>query len=116
MTPGWQCNYWNVQEDGAEGWWNRPAEDWGSGERLLACGAAAVADLRAAVFAELGYTCSAGEALSLLGLCGQNHAQGPPPPPPHPFSCRVSILSDNHLKQCLALYGNEQSTKARCVA
>ncbi|KAK9866888.1 hypothetical protein WJX84_001766 [Apatococcus fuscideae] len=50
------------QEDGAEGWWNRPAEDWGSGERLLACGAAAVADLRAAVFAELGYTCSAGVA------------------------------------------------------
>lgn len=43
-------------------WWNRPAEEWGPGERLLACGAAVVAELRAAVREELGYSCSAGGA------------------------------------------------------
>ena len=47
-------------EDGAAAWWARPAEAWGCGERLLAAGAAAVADLRAAVFSELGFTTSAG--------------------------------------------------------
>ena len=52
-----------AQDGGAEVWWNRPAQDWGPGELLLACGAAAVADLRAAVLAELGYTCSAGTLL-----------------------------------------------------
>lgn len=57
-----------LQEARAEAWWNRAAQDWGPGERLLACGAAAVADLRAQVFAELGYTCSAGEALTSLPL------------------------------------------------
>lgn len=41
-------------------WYERPAVEWGDGERLLACGAAAVADLRAAVKKELGFTCSAG--------------------------------------------------------
>ncbi|KAK9862849.1 hypothetical protein WJX84_002605 [Apatococcus fuscideae] len=50
------------QDSGAQGWWNRADQDWGPGERLLACGAAAVADLRAQVLAELGYTCSAGVA------------------------------------------------------
>lgn len=43
-------------------WWQRPAKVWQTGELLLACGAAAVADLRAAVFTELGYSCSAGIA------------------------------------------------------
>jgi len=47
-------------EGGARAWWARPDAAWGAGERLLACGAAAVADLRAAVHAELGYTTSAG--------------------------------------------------------
>lgn len=43
-------------------WWQRPPELWQAGELLLACGATAVADLRAAVAAELGYSCSAGIA------------------------------------------------------
>ena len=50
----------------AAAWWHRPGEAWGEGERLLAAGAAAVADLRAAVAAELGYTCSAGVAHTKL--------------------------------------------------
>ena len=33
---------------------------WGPGQRLLACGAAVVAELRAAVSRELGFSCSAG--------------------------------------------------------
>lgn len=58
-----------MQEAGFEGaaaWWQRPPEAWRPGERLLACAAAAVADLRAAVAAELGYTCSAGVAHTKL--------------------------------------------------
>ena len=43
-------------------WWERSPEQWQAGELLLACGATAVADLRAAVAAELGYSCSAGIA------------------------------------------------------
>ena len=43
-------------------WWKRSPEQWHSGELLLACGATAVADLRAAVAAELNYSCSAGIA------------------------------------------------------
>lgn len=50
-----------MQEPGsALDWYARPAEEWDEGERLLACGAAAVADLRAAVRTELGFSCSAG--------------------------------------------------------
>ena len=54
----------HAQEGTAEvaAWWNRPAEEWGPGERLLAAGAAVVAELRAAVREELGYSCSAGRA------------------------------------------------------
>lgn len=43
-------------------WWKRAPEHWRSGELLLACGATAVADLRAGVAAELNYSCSAGIA------------------------------------------------------
>lgn len=46
-----------------EAWWRRPPEAWGPGERLLACGAAVIAELRAAVRDELGYSCSAGGRL-----------------------------------------------------
>ena len=54
----------NVQEQSdTAAWYGRPAESWGEGERLLACGASAVADLRAAVQAELGFSCSAGQTL-----------------------------------------------------
>lgn len=49
-------------EDAAGEWWKRAPEQWHSGELLLACGATAVADLRAAVAAELNYSCSAGIA------------------------------------------------------
>lgn len=57
--------------EGAAGWWQRPPEAWRPGEQLLAAAAAAVADLRAAVAAELGYTCSAGVAHTkiLAKLC-----------------------------------------------
>lgn len=48
------------EEGGTLAWWNRSAEQWGPGQRLLACGAAVVADLRDAVRRELGYSCSAG--------------------------------------------------------
>ena len=51
---------------GAADWWQRPPEQWQPGERLLACAAAAVAELRAAVKDELGYTCSAGIAHTKL--------------------------------------------------
>jgi DNA polymerase eta len=51
---------------GAADWWQRPPEQWLPGERLLACAAAAVAELRAAVKEELGYTCSAGIAHTKL--------------------------------------------------
>jgi DNA polymerase eta len=56
-------------------WWTRPPQAWGEGERLLACGAAVVADLRLAVEAELGYTCSAGVAHTKLvaKLCSGIH-------------------------------------------
>lgn len=43
-------------------WWKRSPEQWKAGELLLACGATAVAELRAAVAAELDYSCSAGIA------------------------------------------------------
>ncbi|BDA43773.1 DNA polymerase eta [Coccomyxa sp. Obi] len=49
-------------EGAAEAWWNRPVGAWGPGQRLLACGAAVVAELRAAVSRELGFSCSAGIA------------------------------------------------------
>ncbi len=39
---------------------------WGPGQRLLACGAAVVAELRAAVRHELGYSCSAGGCLCCI--------------------------------------------------
>ena len=54
-----------LQEDrgGAAGWWARPAEAWGPGQRLLAYGAQVIAELRAAVREELGYSCSAGAPL-----------------------------------------------------
>lgn len=49
-------------EEAVTEWWKRSPEQWHSGELLLACGATAVADLRAAVAAELDYSCSAGIA------------------------------------------------------
>ena len=54
-----------VQEErgGAVAWWKRSPEAWGPGQRLLACGAQVIAELRAAVLVELGYSCSAGEAI-----------------------------------------------------
>lgn len=50
----------------AADWWRRPPEAWLPGERLLACAAGVVAELRAAVRQELGYTCSAGVAHTKL--------------------------------------------------
>ncbi|CAL8468278.1 g7818 [Coccomyxa elongata] len=49
-------------EGAAEAWWHRPVGVWAPGQRLLACGAAVVAELRAAVSRELGFSCSAGIA------------------------------------------------------
>ena len=53
---------WQDGDQAVQNWWQRPAELWQTGELLLACGAATVADLRAAVADELGYSCSAGIA------------------------------------------------------
>lgn len=47
-------------------WWARPPPQWSPGERLLAAGASIVAELRARVEIELGYTCSAGIAHTRL--------------------------------------------------
>jgi hypothetical protein len=44
-------------------WFGRPAGDWCSAELLLAHGAAIVAEKRAKVFSQLGYTVSAGMLL-----------------------------------------------------
>ncbi|DBA85636.1 TPA: hypothetical protein ACH3X1_005212 [Trebouxia sp. C0004] len=49
-------------EEAIADWWKRHPEQWQAGELLLACGATAVADLRAAVATELDYSCSAGIA------------------------------------------------------
>lgn len=49
-----------VQVEDAGSWWDRPEGEWGDGERLLACAATIMVELRAAVKAELKYTCSAG--------------------------------------------------------
>ncbi|PRW58740.1 DNA polymerase eta isoform B [Chlorella sorokiniana] len=59
----------------AASWWQRPPHEWQPGERLLACAAAAVAELRQAVREELGYTCSAGIAHTKLmaKLCSGLH-------------------------------------------
>ena len=54
------CIYVQAGGSSTAEWWQRPAEAWQPGERLLACGGAAVADLRAAVAVQLGYSCSAG--------------------------------------------------------
>lgn len=54
-------------EEAVTEWWKRSPEQWHSGELLLACGATAVADLRAAVAAELDYSCSAGIAHNKAG-------------------------------------------------
>ncbi|CAM9729419.1 unnamed protein product, partial [Sphacelaria rigidula] len=41
-------------------WWARPEEEWSEDDRLLACGAAVVSRLRAAVRSELNFSCTAG--------------------------------------------------------
>ena len=55
-----------LQEDrgGAAAWWKRLPQAWGPGQRLLACGAQIIAELRLAVREELGYSCSAGQDTS----------------------------------------------------
>lgn len=52
VRPG-QVHVCGAVEGGVEAWWRRPAECWGPGEALLACGAAIVADLRQQVEEEL---------------------------------------------------------------
>jgi DNA polymerase eta len=70
-----------LQEPGAAGvaaWWSRAAEVWTPDELLLAAGAVVVARLRAAVAAQLGFSCSAGIAHSkILAKLGSG-AQEPP--------------------------------------
>ena len=48
-------------------WWARPEEAFTLDEKLLACGAAVVSRMRAAVRAELQYSCTAGE-MELQGM------------------------------------------------
>jgi len=56
-------------------WWQRTPDEWDEGEIQLAAGAVIVARARAAVSAELGFTCSAGIASNklLAKLCGGLH-------------------------------------------
>jgi DNA polymerase eta len=56
-------------------WFARPPESWLESERLLACGAVVAAELRAAVYNQLGFTVSAGIAHNklLAKLCGGLH-------------------------------------------
>ncbi|EOD15027.1 Translesion DNA polymerase-REV1 deoxycytidyl transferase [Emiliania huxleyi CCMP1516] len=56
-------------------WWQRTPDEWDEGEIQLAAGAVIVARARAAVSAELGFTCSAGIAANklLAKLCGGLH-------------------------------------------
>ncbi len=50
----------------ADAWWDRPLALWSPAERLLLSAAAVLHDMRAAVFNELGFTCSGGIAPSKL--------------------------------------------------
>jgi DNA polymerase eta len=51
---------------GVSAWWARPASSWSQDEQLLAAGAVVVAQLRAAVAQQLGFSCSAGIAHSKI--------------------------------------------------
>ncbi len=50
----------------AAAWWDRSLPEWTTNERLMVCGAVILSEMRAAVTAELGYTCSGGLAPSKL--------------------------------------------------
>jgi DNA polymerase eta len=50
----------------AAAWWDRPLQAWTRSEKEMICGAAILSEMRAAVTAELGYTCSGGLAPSKL--------------------------------------------------
>ena len=62
-------------DDASAAWWTRDPHDWPQDEVLLAAGACVVARARAAVTADLGFTCSAGIAANklLAKLCGGLH-------------------------------------------
>ncbi|KAF8071262.1 hypothetical protein HT031_001345 [Scenedesmus sp. PABB004] len=70
-VEGWHVAGMEPGAAGVAAWWARPAHAWGPDEALLAAGAVVVAELRAAVAARLGFSCSAGLAqtkiLSKLG-------------------------------------------------
>lgn len=63
------------QDVPAKVWFSRDILEWGPGEAFLAAGAALVAEMRAVVDVELGYTCSAGIAHTrlLAKLCSGLH-------------------------------------------
>ena len=50
----------------AAAWWARPLHFWTRSEKEMVCGATILSEMRAAVTAELGYTCSGGLAPSKL--------------------------------------------------
>lgn len=50
----------------ATAWWDRPLHAWTRSEKEMVCGATILSEMRAAVTAELGYTCSGGLAPSKL--------------------------------------------------
>ena len=50
----------------AAAWWDRPLHAWTRSEKEMVCGATILSEMRAAVTAELGYTCSGGLAPSKL--------------------------------------------------
>ena len=53
-------------DDASASWWSRAPPEWPPDETILAAGAVIVARARAAVTAELGFTCSAGIAANKL--------------------------------------------------
>jgi DNA polymerase eta len=88
-----------------ETWWSREAHLWGPGERLIAAGAAIVAELREKVENKLGYTCSAGIAPTrlLAKLCSGLHK--PAQQTVLPASSVSALLSPLHLKILKGLGG-----------
>eukprot|EP00891_Asterochloris_glomerata_P001049 jgi/Astpho2/1049/gw1.00017.35.1_t len=100
-------------------WWQRPAEAWQPGERLLACGAVAVADLRAAVAAQLGYSCSAGVAHNKILSKLASGLHKPSQQTLVPASAIPELLQDlpiPKLRQLGGKFGEELQMPAPCDA
>ena len=97
----------------AETWWSRDPQDWGPGERLIAEGAAIVAELRENVDVGLGYTCSAGIAPTrlLAKLCSGLHKPSQQTVvPASSVPALLSPVSLNKLRGLGGQFGRQVST------